>query len=100
MNTVLSDEQIKAIWVKINPDLEKEAYTVFDGDRQVAKSQDAFTRSELAKAVREMIKNNPYDVTQCSAIGYKHDGYSKALQAVLKVMGGENEAGNNLHPVR
>jgi hypothetical protein len=51
--------------------------------------QDSFTRLELAKAVREMmIPVNDSRMEKGFNIGF-NVGYSKALQAVLKVMEGE-----------
>jgi hypothetical protein len=77
MNTVLNSEARR----NINDEMPSTAKygEVFE---QIAIKQDAFTRSELAKAVREM--KNPYEPCTKS-----HAGFHQAITAVLKVMEGK-----------
>ena len=97
MNTVLSDEQITKALEPIPEDVFRDwdSFSPYQIYREIAKSQDAHTRLELAKAVREI--DNPYkhykqplsrfsDNTRLT-MG-KRKGFDEALQAVLKVMEG------------
>jgi hypothetical protein len=97
MNTVLSDEQITKALEPIPEDVFRDwdSFSPYPIYREIAKSQDAHTRLELAKAVREI--ENPYDKElkePCTKSYYKDlvvckCTYDEALQAVLKVLEGE-----------
>ena len=83
MNTVLSDEQITKALEPIPEDVFRDwdSFSPYQIYREIAKSQDAHTRLELAKAVREI--ENPYEPCTKS-----HAGFHQAISAVLKVMEG------------
>jgi hypothetical protein len=76
MNTVLSPQaQTKALDIMPFADLRNQSCR-----DALCKSQDTFTRLELAKAVREMIIKDPHYKSQIEV--------NDALQAVLKVIEG------------
>jgi len=92
MNTVLSEDakinitdkvcdKHKTTWLEATmpPKLEQLVIDIYD---EVATQQDAHTRLELAKAVRE-IENHYKPCTK------SHAGFHQAISAVLKVMEGE-----------
>ena len=92
MNTVLSDGEITGTIAEIVRTPFPPMY--FDENmvaiHKVVEKQDAFTRLELAKAVRKLIKNNLYTFhTGDPFLTGKYAGYNEALQTVLKVMEGK-----------
>ena len=93
MNTVLSPEQITKACQEDALKLGEAGFfeCIASGMQAVATSQDTFTRSELAKAVREMIKKNLYSNCKSYQIEKKErrSAYIEALQAVLKVIEAE-----------
>ena len=81
MNTVLSDEQIKMVCSYDN------VKYIDDYERDIAKSQDAHTRLELAKAVRDI--ENPLIGVEGSWAKCYQDGFEAMRKAVLKVIEGK-----------
>jgi hypothetical protein len=86
MNTVLSDEQITKALEPIPEDVFRDwdSFSPYQIYREIAKSQDAHTRLELAKAVRKIEKPEHKGVSGMAMFV----GYEKAILAVLKLMEG------------
>ena len=77
MNTVLNPNDLDVVWSKWMKRTPKSIDNFMDA---IAESQDAHTRSELARLVREMIIKDPHYKSQMEV--------NEALQAVLKVLEG------------
>jgi hypothetical protein len=87
MNTVLSTEAIKkALFDSYEEAQDYDEKGELFPEKHVARKQDTFTKSEYAKAVREMIKNNPYKYLNYETT---KNAYTEALQAVLKLIEGK-----------
>ena len=76
MNTVLNSDNISSIILNCGDDSVEET---------IAKSQDAFTRSEMAKAVEKIHYSR---LNQNYSSSYLL-GWNEAMQAVLKVLEGK-----------